>query len=591
LRSNVRQVEVSPYKPATEGTTTITPNAWKFSSQLATNAILGSTGGTTKFGVDFGKTLISSVVSRTGDTSLKFYDPNSGKERSFKNLDMNQFKSFVDLINNKTFNSQETTDLYKNSMYSILTLLEGNGLVKLKNDTTADTNATISKNGVTSSIAFTKDEFIKYLNEFNSTTFSDKDLQDMKNYNYSNSNMTKIYELIQSGFLTNISTNMGGKTEYTPGTAATPQVVSDIADPIGSWNETFISSFQDLSNQIEDLTERNNYLADYYKSLESFVAKKGGAGIDFSDISITSIDSVSKMFSRLRNTMGNIDLSDFSTQFDSVFTMIENLNNNLDVYTALAETDEVKSNATKLVQYNTLIAGTLDELASYYQNITDTLRAWIKGGVLENTVYDIVNMTEDEFKGIQYGVNKGNYQSSLLGFFKDMEMEDVNKLFNEYLGVAGNLSNASSMTAFAGMGSTSPLLGTIGSDPWEAWYDSELQIIKNRIQNTTQGEEDYYQANLDLFKLMQERAEHLKQKAEDATSKMEESLDAIGETLKLRIAEEQKTQRGDIIYMDVKKNDISMEEISRLRELIKNGDPSAAQLIDTIKQKILGISR
>jgi hypothetical protein len=73
---------------------------------------------------------------------------------------------------------------------------------------------------------------------------------------------------------------------------------------------------------------------------------------------------------------------------------------------------------------------------------------------------------------------------------------------------------------------------------------------------------------------------------------MEESLDAIEETLRMRLAEERKSQKGDVYFLDVSKtSNIDVEYIQGLRERIKNNDPEASRLLDELKRRIIGVSK
>lgn len=222
-----------------------------------------------------------------------------------------------------------------------------------------------------------------------------------------------------------------------------------------------------------------------------------------------------------------------------------------------------------------------------------SLQSFINTGYVSSSVMDIqklISGTVDDFRmsfeSIQSTVRSSNFKNNIFATIKDFEttgqftdivsqmkqLEPNSQIFNELSSVQSSLSST--------------------NDPFQSWYNWAVGVAQQKINNAKSGSDEYYDAQKELFDLMVERSNKLKQKANDATKKMEESLDAIAETLKMRMAEERKTTKGDIFYLDVTKTPgITPQDIESLRTAIKNGDPSAANLLETMKQKMMGISK
>jgi hypothetical protein len=130
-----------------------------------------------------------------------------------------------------------------------------------------------------------------------------------------------------------------------------------------------------------------------------------------------------------------------------------------------------------------------------------------------------------------------------------------------------------------------------GEDPWEVWFNFQKETILERIKTSKEGEEDFYTAHEELFALMTERAEHLKQKAEESSKKLEEALGKIEETLRLRVAEEKRSLKGDVVFIDAGKTRDTEKLYEDLIARIKTGDPAAREMLEELKRKIFGTTR
>lgn len=131
-------------------------------------------------------------------------------------------------------------------------------------------------------------------------------------------------------------------------------------------------------------------------------------------------------------------------------------------------------------------------------------------------------------------------------------------------------------------------------DPYEAWFNFNKQQIQTRIENTKgkEGmEEEYYQAEYDLYTLLIDNAERLKQKADEVNRSIEDMLGKIEETMRMRIAEERTTTKGDIIFMDVGSTRNSQAMLDKMLAAIQTNDPKARELVEEFRKKMNGIGR
>ena len=131
-------------------------------------------------------------------------------------------------------------------------------------------------------------------------------------------------------------------------------------------------------------------------------------------------------------------------------------------------------------------------------------------------------------------------------------------------------------------------------DPYEAWFNFNKQQIQTRIENTKgkEGmEEEYYQAEYDLYTLLIDNAQRLKEKADEVNRSIEDMLGKIEETMRMRIAEERTTTKGDIIFMDVGSTRNSQAMLDKMLAAIQTNDPKARELVEEFRKKMAGIGR
>ena len=130
--------------------------------------------------------------------------------------------------------------------------------------------------------------------------------------------------------------------------------------------------------------------------------------------------------------------------------------------------------------------------------------------------------------------------------------------------------------------------GVSGEDPYETYYEYQKKTIMDRIKNEKEGSEEWYEAELDLWNLMMENAKYLKEKAEKTTESIEQMLGRIEETAKMRVAEEAKSQKGDIIFFDLGASRDGTKFINSMLKAIKSNDPEAQKLVEEFRKKKLG---
>ncbi len=130
--------------------------------------------------------------------------------------------------------------------------------------------------------------------------------------------------------------------------------------------------------------------------------------------------------------------------------------------------------------------------------------------------------------------------------------------------------------------------GVSGEDPYETYYEYQKKTIMDRIKNEKEGSEEWYEAELDLWNLMMENAKYLKEKAEKTTETIEQMLGRIEETAKMRVAEEAKSQKGDIIFFDLGASRDGTKFINSMLKAIKSNDPEAQKLVEEFRKKKIG---
>lgn len=270
-----------------------------------------------------------------------------------------------------------------------------------------------------------------------------------------------------------------------------------------------------------------------------------------------------------------------------------NAEGSLDTYKQLLK-DANKNMSDKDIENlakNNIAALDASGIAGWVTSLNDLF-----GGIYEyalNNSETSINNLYEQAKQMLYTKNaQDSILSSISGFDDFAIANDAAKMFTDALGtdaltkligLEGNTFDISSISGMTGLS-----LGS-NADPYEMYYEYEKDRIMKRIHNEQEGSEEWYQAELDMWNLMQNNAEHLKQKADEATNAIEDALDRIEETVKTRVAEEAKSGKGDIIFMDL--GDIRGKSSSAIDQIMKHIDlntPEGQKLVKRLGQ--LGLS-
>jgi len=270
------------------------------------------------------------------------------------------------------------------------------------------------------------------------------------------------------------------------------------------------------------------------------------------------------------------------------------------------------------------------DIANFYLDLSNNINQWLKQGYI-NVGDSAVNSFSSAISG---GLNEGalafyeqlrqttqkmGVKGNVFSSIKDME--DFS-LFNQVM----NMSEMKDMRNILGMqgvgtgqmqitgageiagyqyysdGTKKPLYsagkiseimdyGAGYDDPYQAWFEFTKQTIMSRIANTQSGSDEWYVAQNDLFNLMIENAERLKQKAEEVNRSIEDMLGKIEETMRMRIAEERETSKGDVYFIDVGATRNSQKMLDDMLAKVQTNDPQARLLIEEFRKKMMGIGR
>lgn len=376
-----------------------------------------------------------------------------------------------------------------------------------------------------------------------------------------------------------------------------------------------------LTNQdesvIDSITNHLNSLKSAFTYSATIINANGYSGYEeFQDSIVTPI--VNDIFSQMTSISETV-----GTMFDSGILSVNDelaktLNNRLNSFTGSFERfqllmndiqDDGKLNAEgSLDTYKQLLKDAGENISDIdiKNQIAELDASGVAGWVtslnklfsgiyeyaLDKSTGDITNLYE-QAKQLLYTKNaQDSILSSISGFDDFAIANDTAKMFTDALGkdaltkligLEGNTFDVSSISSMTGLS-----LGS-NADPYEMYYEYEKDRIMKRIHNEQEGSEEWYQAELDLWNLMQNNAEHLKQKADEATNAIEDALDRIEETVKTRVAEETKSGKGDIIFMDL--GDIRGKSSSAIDQIMKHIDlntPEGQKLVKRLGQ--LGLS-
>ncbi|MCK9319818.1 hypothetical protein, partial [Methanoculleus sp.] len=79
--------------------------------------------------------------------------------------------------------------------------------------------------------------------------------------------------------------------------------------------------------------------------------------------------------------------------------------------------------------------------------------------------------------------------------------------------------------------------------------------------------------------------------AEEMNRSLEDMLGKIEETMRMRIAEERQTTKGDVYFVDVGATRDTQKMFDRMVAAFKSNDPEAIKAMEELKKKMLGIGR
>lgn len=230
-------------------------------------------------------------------------------------------------------------------------------------------------------------------------------------------------------------------------------------------------------------------------------------------------------------------------------------------------------------------------VVEFYASLGDQIANVINSGYIDEdstgirsfvtAIYGGLNdLAVSVYEDIMMTGRKMATKSSMLGTIRDMEDFSIyNQVMatDEMAGLKGMMGSNINMSGY--------------SDPYSAWFDFNKSVIQTRIGNAEEGSEEWFAAQNDLFNLMIENAEKLKEKAENMTRSIEDMLGKIEETMRMRIAEERQTAKGDVYFVDVGSTRNSQQMLDRMLAAVKTNDPEAMKLIEEFKKKMLGIGR
>ncbi len=288
------------------------------------------------------------------------------------------------------------------------------------------------------------------------------------------------------------------------------------------------------------------------------------------------VQGISTYNSIIKNIYANTDMAflDRYRELSNMFVMYNLLKNdpNFDKYEKELTKKEL-DNAV-LQYYADLSAGISDMLKAGFILETDSL---VTNFV--NSVDDGLNLiATDLYTEMRDITKRGTMKSNILSTIRDMEDFDI---YNQVI-------NSDAMSALKNaMGSDIDFSDT--SDPYQAYFNWNKALIENRIANAEYQNEEWYAAQNDLFTLMIENAEKLKERAEEMNRSLEDMLGKIEETMRMRIAEERETAKGDVYFVDVGSTRDSQKMLDRMLSAVKTNDPEAMALIEEFRKKMVGI--
>lgn len=288
------------------------------------------------------------------------------------------------------------------------------------------------------------------------------------------------------------------------------------------------------------------------------------------------IQGINTYDSIIKNIYANTDMAflDRYQELSNMFVMYDELKNDPNF-------DEYEKDLTKKELDNAVL--------QYYADLSTGISDMLKAGfILESdslvgnfvaSIDDGLNLIATEMYTAMRDITKrGTMKSNILSTIRDMEDFDI---YNQVI-------NSDAMSALKNtMGSSIDFSET--SDPYQAYFNWNKSLIENRISNAEYQSDEWYAAQNDLFTLMIENAEKLKERAEEMNRSLEDMLGKIEETMRMRIAEERETAKGDVYFVDVGSTRDSQKMLDRMLSAVKTNDPEAMALIEEFRKKMVGI--
>jgi hypothetical protein len=127
------------------------------------------------------------------------------------------------------------------------------------------------------------------------------------------------------------------------------------------------------------------------------------------------------------------------------------------------------------------------------------------------------------------------------------------------------------------------------TDPYEFYFETMKHQIQTRIDNSVEDSDEWFAAQSDMFNLMIDNAIKMKEKAEEFNRSMENMFGKIEETMRMRIAEERETSKGDVYFVDVGATRNSQKMLDDMLAKVQTNDPQARALIEEFRKKMMGI--
>ena len=420
---------------------------------------------------------------------------------------------------------------------------------------------------------FTKEQASQFVQTIYGKTIEDYmkySSKQVKVDNYSlkkNVSLDKLFKLVENGII-KYSELLGKDLEHQIAMAKFENVVSDIKNSLtATMTHTTKTSMDTIKENLESIKIVNQNSKDFlntgdYEGYDDFmeqviqplVQNIGG-----------EMQNIANVYEQLFNS-GFMDKSSGKNPLTHMTDFMNKLQDAQYAYIVALEsgsTTDIK-NAEK--ELNKLLTAN----SSYFKNLSTDLASAQKllyQSNAKNSVLGSISGYED------YTVAN----SALKEFNATLGKNAMNKL----------LGSQNGMTEFTDA-NMSKWFGVSGEDPYETYYEWQKKTILQRIKNEKEGSEEWYAAELDLWNLMNENAKYLKDKAEKTSQTIEEMLGRIEETAKMRVAEEAKSQKGDVIFFDLGASRDGTKFINSMLKAIKSKDPEAKKLIAEFRKKKIG---